>query len=290
VTEYFLRACGVLDVEGPDRESFLQGQLTQDVRGLAPGEARPTAGLTARGKLLYLARIVGAEDRIRILVPDVSHERVVAHLRKYAAFQKVTVTDRSADYSVVGIYPGPLPADVFQGMTALAGEAEFAAEVVVPSADREAFLGRMEAAGARVLSEPEAEVRRVAAGRPRFGVEAGEDTFPGELGIEEAISRTKGCYVGQEIVARMKTYGKVPRRLVGFRFPDGPIGAGETLKRPDQEAPGKIEQGRVTSSVSSPGLGPIGLGFAFREVQPGDRLVSVREPSLSAIVGPPRFS
>ena len=260
------------------------------MRGLAPGETRPAAGLTPKGKLLYLARIVGGVDRMRLLVPGPSRERVLAHLQKYAVFQKVAVTDRSADFSVVGIYGGVPSRELAGDAAVLAGEDEFAANVLVAPADLGAFLDRLEQAGIRRVTDEEAEIRRVLAGRPRFGSEAGEDTFPDELGIEEAISRTKGCYVGQEIVARMKTYGRLPRRMVGYRFPDGPIAAGELLKRPEEEAPGKIEQGRVTSSVLSPRLGPVGLGFAFRDVLPGDRLVSARDPSLSAIVCPPRFS
>jgi len=288
--EYFVRSTAVLDVEGPDRETFLQGQLTQDVRNLSHGEARPAAGLTPKGKLIFLARVVGLPDRIRLILPEISRERVRSHFSKYAAFQKVTVSDRTADFVRVGIY-GPDEADPFPpGGMRLGGEGEFGSEILVPAGEVAAFLEMLDRAGGRRVSQEEAEVRRVEAGRPRFGAEADEETFPDELGIEEAISRTKGCYVGQEIVARVKTYGRVNRRLVGFRFPDGPIGAGSRLKLPQEDAPGKIEQGRVTSSVLSPRLGPIGLGFAFRDVREGDRLVAAGGPPLQAVVSPPRFA
>jgi len=92
--------------------------------------------------------------------------------------------------------------------------------------------------------------------------------------------------VGQEVVARLRTYGRVNRRLVGFRFPDGLVPGGSRLKRPGElrGAPSKIEPGRVTSAAVSPLFGPIGLGFAFRDVLPGDRLVSFEDPSRAADV------
>jgi folate-binding protein YgfZ len=108
--------------------------------------------------------------------------------------------------------------------------------------------------------------------------------LPDEVGMDDAISPTKGCYVGQEVVARLRTYGRVNRRLVSFRFPEGPIAAGDSLRLPDEEKPSKVSAGRVTSSVHSPRFGAIGLGYAFRDVAPGARLVSDTNSALSAIV------
>jgi hypothetical protein len=76
----------------------------------------------------------------------------------------------------------------------------------------------------------------------------------------------------------------VNRRLVSFRFPEGPVAAGDLLRLPDEERPSKVEAGRVTSSVHSPLLGAIGLGYAFRDVASGARLVSVSRPHLGAII------
>ena len=286
--EYFLRPSGVLDVEGPDRETFLQGQLTQDVRGLAPGEVRSAAALTPRGKLIFLARLVAAADRFRLVVPAVSRSRALDHLKKYAVFQKVTISDRSEEVARLGTYGGE-PPELPQGATRVPGEGEFDSDILVPAPQLEEFQKRLALEGARSISPEDADVRRIEAGRPRFGAEADENSFPDELLLEEAISRTKGCYVGQEIVARMKTYGRVNRRLVAFRFPEGSIGVGERLRREDETAPGKIEQGRVTSAVLSPRLGAIGLGFAFRDVSPGTRLVAVGDPSRGAVVCEPGF-
>src|SRR5262249_43959693 len=132
---YFLRPTAVLDVEGPDREAFLQGQLTQDVVQLSPGEARPTAGLTPKGKLIFLARVVGLPDRIRLLLPELSRERVRGHLSKYALFQKVTISDRTADFVRIGIYGEDAPDALPPGALRLAGEGEFGSEVLLPASE-----------------------------------------------------------------------------------------------------------------------------------------------------------
>jgi folate-binding protein YgfZ len=282
------RAPGVLDVEGPDRVSFLQGQLTQDVRGLAPGEVRPAAGLTPKGKLLYVARLVGLPEALRLLVPLSLLESVTAHLRKYAAFQKVTVTDRSAAWLRVGLYAdgSGKPAsedDPPRGALRLPGEGEFAWEILAPAAEREALEAWLCRAGSVEAAEEFAEARRVEAGRPRFGSDMDATNLPDEVNLEPAISRTKGCYVGQEIVARLATYGRVNRRLVGFRFPHGAIPVGSRLAHPDAAADRKIEWGRVTSEALSPAFGSIGLGFAFRDVAPGASLLWLDDPSRSAI-------
>ncbi len=280
---YRIRAAAILDVTGPDRISFLQGQLTQDVRLVELGQVLPAAGLTPKGKLLFMARLIGMPDRLRLLLPAASGAPVLAHLKKYAVFQKVGIEDRSADLSRVGIVGPPLPSSAAgTDSISLPGDAEFVSELLVPAAGIEAARARLASAGLVALDDASAEVLRVEAGRPRFGQDADESHLPDEVGLSEAISTTKGCYVGQEIVARLRTYGRVNRRLVGFHFPDGAIPAGTILTRPGEE-PGKIEIGRVTTCVESPRRGAIGLGWAFRDIAPGDRLASVEAPERAAI-------
>ncbi|HMA19009.1 MAG TPA: hypothetical protein VKS03_11270 [Thermoanaerobaculia bacterium] len=281
-----IRPAGILDVVGPDRESFLQGQLTQDVRGMKPGEVRGAAGLSPKGKLLFIARVVGLEDRIRLLVSDVSREPVYEHLSKYAVFSKVTIEDRSSDIVRVGLYGPeaarfPLPEPAVR----LPGEGELSGEILVASDRLAGLQDVLRAAGFPEVSLETAEVLRVEAGRPRFGSDMDAANLPDEVGMDEAISTTKGCYVGQEVVARLRTYGRVNRRLVRFRFPEGPITAGSALRRPDEGVPSTVEAGRVTSSVVSPRWGAIGLGYVFRDVARGARLISVSKPELSAVVG-----
>ena len=288
---YRVRPCGVLDVAGGDRVAFLQGQLTQDVKAMASGEVRPTAGLTPKGRIVFLARVLALPDTLRLLVPFDAREGILAHLKKYVIFQKVAIADRSSDFALVGLY-GPRAAGIAapDGAIPVPREGEFSAEVLVSSASLEDFERILADAGAAKVTDATAEVLRVEAGRPRFGSDVDDSHFPDEVGLDAAISTTKGCYVGQEIVARTRTYGRVNRRLVGFRFPDGLLAAGALLKRPEEPEPGKVEQGRVTSAVASPVFGAIGLGYAFRDVPEGARLVSAEGAPRAAIVSGLPFS
>jgi folate-binding protein YgfZ len=281
-----MRFAAILEVGGPDRVAFLQGQLTADIAALGMGEVRPAAGLTPKGKLIFLARIQVLPDRLRLLVSGSSRTRVLEHLRKYAVFQKASIVDASDDLLRIGLY-GPQPDRLDQPpgeAVRLPGEGEFSAEMIAPAGAREEIEVWLRARGSALLSEETAEVLRVEAGRPRFGQDADESHLPDEVGLEAAISTTKGCYVGQEVVARLRTYGRVNRRLVGFRFPQTRVPPGALLKKPEEPSAGKVEQGRITSSVVSPRFGPIGLGYAFREVPVGGILVWAEDPSGSALV------
>jgi folate-binding protein YgfZ len=280
-----VRPAGILDVTGEDRVAFLQGQLTQEMRDLAPGETRETAGLTPKGKLLFVARAVGLPDRIRLVLSTLLRGPVLAHLRKYLLASRAAIEDRSNDFSRVGLYGPdaaamPTPADVLL----LPGEGEFCAELLAPVAMQSELERLLEGAGSKPVPAEAAEILRLEAARPRFGTDMDSTNLPDEVGLASAISTTKGCYVGQEVVARLRTYGRVNRRLVRFRFSKRPIEPGTVLRRPDDETPGRIEAGRVTSSGLSPVLGPIGLGYAFRDVADGDRLLSVSSAGDAAIV------
>ena len=271
---YRVRPSAVLDVAGADREAFLQGQLTSDVRLVAAGRVLPVAGLSPKGKLIFAGKLAPADDRLRLVIPARLRETVLAHLKKYAVFQKVALEDRTLDFVRVGI-AGEFPRSTAGGIS-LGRDGEFHEDRLLAAPDAEEFTRALDAAGGRALRPEEAEVLRVEAGRPRFGQDYDESNLPDEVGMEDAISTTKGCYVGQEIVARLRTYGRVNRRLVGFRFPDGTVPEGSLLERPgtarDPSGRPETAPGRVTSSVQSPRFGAIGLGWAFRDVPEGGEL------------------
>jgi tRNA-modifying protein YgfZ len=136
-------------------------------------------------------------------------------------------------------------------------------------------------AGSLPVSEEIAEILRVEAGRPLLGKDADDTNLPEEVGLSGAISATKGCYVGQEIVARLRTHGRINRRLVGFRFSSGPVSEGTVFPNPEKP---DHELARVTSAVESPRFGSIGLGTAFRDVGEGFSLSDSREPERVAVV------
>ncbi|MDQ6894841.1 MAG: hypothetical protein M3167_19470 [Acidobacteriota bacterium] len=278
-----VRPAAVVDVVGPDREAFLQGQVTSDVRRLADAgtPALPTAGLSPKGKLIFVARLTAPGDRLRLVLPSALRETVLAHLKKYAVFQKVSLEDRTEDFARIGIR-GEAP-DPLEGEIPMGPDGEFDDDRLVPAASREGFVRALEARGGRLLPPDEAEVLRVEAGRPRFGHDFDGSNLPDEVGLDDAISTSKGCYVGQEIVARMRTYGRINRRIVGFHFPDGGIPAGARLERP-ASPPARAEPGRVTTSVVSDRFGAIGLGWAFHDVPIGAELVSEGAPPRRAVL------
>ena len=259
------------------------------MRDLSAGSSRFAAGLTPQGKLLYAGRLVALEDRfLLVLEADAdAAEAARAHLARYAAFQKVSVAVSPA-WSVASLL-GPRGPDVALPREAirLPGRGETSAQVLFPEGSRDAIERLLDAEGSIALSEGAVEILRVEAGRPRFGRDAAPGSFPQEVGLGDAIAPDKGCYVGQEIVARLRTYAKVQRRLVGFRFPEGPVATGTVFPNPDKPAQ---ELGRVTSSVVSLRFGPIGLGLAFRGVPEGARLESPGKASPRAVVAAIPFS
>ena len=276
------RALAVLAVEGADRAAFLQGQLTQDVDRLAVGESLPAAGLTPKGKLLYFGRIRNAGDRFLLLIPLAARAAVAAHLGKYAVFQRVVVRDVTEEHGVLGLYgPDAAKPSPPEACVGLPPEGEFSAEVLGPAERIDLWSEELSRAGSPAVSAATAEILRVEAGRPRLGQDADETNLPQEVNLSEAISLTKGCYVGQEVVARLRTYGRLNRRLVGFRFPGHPVAKGAVFPNPDKP---DHEWARVTSAVDSPKFGPIGLGLAFREIPEGETLSDPSDPERIAIV------
>jgi folate-binding protein YgfZ len=129
-------------------------------------------------------------------------------------------------------------------------------------------------------NEAELEIRRVEAGLPRYGVDVSEDHFPFEANLDRAISMTKGCYIGQEVVARASARGHANKLLRGLRLAgEGPVAPGTAIAAAARE-----DAGKVTSSVVSPRFGPIALGYVHKsawdpgtEVRAGDRPAVVVE-------------
>ena len=274
---------GVIDVTGRDGESFLQGLCTNDVRGLGADAAVWAAALTPTGKVRFQFRASRRDSRIRLLLDGDRVAVAATHLRKYSVFREARIEEPS---------PRPLRFDFYDAVPTLPDSADrwprffeiLETRLVAPEA-APALESELAAAGGALISEEEREARRIEAGRPRDGVDVDESRTPDEAGLGGAVSTTKGCYVGQEVVARMRTYGRLPRRLVAFHFSNGPLPApGSRLITPGN-AP--KEAGKVTSAALSPRLGPIGLGYAARDVPDGDVLAFADDPSRFARVAPP---
>ncbi len=278
---------GRLAVVGPDRESWLQGMVTADVKKLEVGAGCAATVVTVKGKLLATLRVFKRPDELWI---DLDAERVAPaldHLRRHIIMEECELVDRSAETAMLGLH-GPraralLGAEplaehrqaqlVVGGQPLLAiGSQELGLEGfdlwLTPGACAPAWTKLLNA-GATPLGFDAAEILRVEAGRPRFGAELDEDVLPMEAGLERAIAYDKGCYVGQEVIARVSHRGHVNRKLAGLWISgDAPAEAGATLTREGKPA-GEVRSSLVSERFRS----PIALGYVRREaLTPGTTL------------------
>ena len=300
---------GRLEVHGPDAAEYLQGQVTNDVLALESRQGCYAALLDPKGHLVSDMRILSdGPARLAIDLEPAAHEAVMKHLRMYKIGRQVQVDDRNGERGCLSLI-GPRARGVFEAAGKIdSGEAVPAAEhawaraavegtpVLLIATDAgldvqveadggaDRLAGRLgavrdalAAAGAQPVGEEAADVLRIERGRPRFGVDMSPATLPAEAGIvERDVSFTKGCYVGQEPVARMHHRGRPNRRLRGLLL-SATVAPGAPVTSGDKEV------GRLTSSVTSPRLGPIGLVILRREVEAG-AAVLVGDPAVGARV------
>jgi tRNA-modifying protein YgfZ len=288
---------GQIAVAGRDRASYLQGLLTNDVQSLAPGTGCYSAWLTPQGRMLTDLHVFESGDMLLLDVPAAELAPTLARLDQFLFSEDVQLADMSASLRGVWVHGPDAPAIVartLSGVDDLAAwtgyrnaRATFADEpVVVARVDQlgvpgfclyvappeeDALRGALAAAGAPPASPEALEAARIEAGYPVFGIDMTTDTIPLEAGIEQrAISFTKGCYVGQEVIIRVlhRGQGRVARKLVTLRID------GDEPKRGAKLIAGEKEVGAVTSAARSPRDGVLALGYVHRDfVAPGSALV-----------------
>ena len=291
-------ARGMLLVKGADALEYLQGQLTNDVEALQPGAGCYAALLDRKGHLQGDMRVLRLhDDDVWLDTEAEARDRVLRHLQMYSVGREVEVQDASDAWAIVSLIgPGsaevagaPVPAaehaqGFFErdGIEILVVATDTGMDLIVRSDQREALRELLSANGAVEVSEAAAEILRVESGRPRFGKEMSERTIPQEAGINDrAVSFTKGCYIGQETVARLHYKGKPNRQLRGLRL-TAPAQDGDPV------AVGDREVGNVGTAVISPAHGPIALAILRREAELGTTVLvgesveaTVTEPSVS---------
>ena len=283
---------GKLAVSGPDAADFLQGQLTNDVEALAPGEGCYAALLNRKGHMQADMRVLrlGPEEIWLDTEPE-ARDAVVRHLSMYRIGRELDLVEDAERAILSAIGPqaaeltgaGPLSPEhahreiELGGAVCRAVATDLGIDLICAAADAEAIAGALIAAGAVQVGEAAAEILRVESGRPRFGREMTTATIPQEAGIDDrAVSFTKGCYIGQETVARLHYKGKPNRHLRGLRL-EAPATDGDAIVFDGREV------GRLGTAVLSPALGPLALAVVRREAQPGDR-VEVGERAIGAAV------
>jgi folate-binding protein YgfZ len=281
--------CGLLDrsargklaIRGAEAAEYLQGQVTNEVEALRPGEGCYAALLDRKGHLQADLRVLRtAEDEFLLDTEVAGLEAARRHLQTYNIGRDAEVAEETGERALLSLI-GPRSAEVaavarrgehdsqqteIAGVECLAITTGDGVDLACEVAGREALLAELVERGAAEIGEQAAEIARIESGIPRFGAEMTVTTMPAEAGIvERAVSFTKGCYIGQETVARLHYRGKPNRHLRGLRF-DAPAASGTALLL------GERQVGEVGSACVSPALGPIGLAILRREAEPGTSL------------------
>ena len=280
---------GKVTVTGRDRQAFLQGMLTNDVKALAPGQGAGAAFLDAHGKAMALLHVYALEDRVLIELPPSLTEKTLERLDHFLISEKAYFEAADAAFAVFAVQ-GPNASRVLSTLAgreiALAplahAEAEIAGAPVRVMHRREgnvqgfhgwtaiahgpALWHALVSAGAVPVGMDALNTLRVEAGVPWYGHDVDETFIFPETRLESLVSFTKGCYIGQEVVARVKYRGHVNRALSGLVLEGDRVPASGARV----VAEGK-DIGRITSAVWSPALGhPIALGYVRREhFEPG---------------------
>jgi folate-binding protein YgfZ len=270
-----------LVLTGEDRVRFLHGMVTNDIEGLKPGQGCHAAMLTTKGKMLADLVVYADAEALMLVLDGGLRDKIKAVLDKHIIMDDVEVADVT-DTPELGVWGDDAPAAIARatGLDAAALAALPHYHFLTKGAVRVARAPELGGVGfhlfgdVRVEGEPlddaAFEERRIEAGTPRYGVDMGEDRLPIEAGISDAVSFTKGCYLGQEVIARATNLGHINRRLVGLVLDgDAPAAPGAKLSSPT-----RAEAGWVTSSVHSRRLGrPIALGYVHRTLwDPGTQL------------------
>ena len=298
---------GLIRITGPDRTKFLQGLITNDVMGLTEGQGLYAAILNPKGRMLADLRIYAIQEALLVDLDREITDKTVQILNRYKLISKAKLedlTDSLVHLAVYGPSAKPLlekvlgsplphppqedlefssipvqwrgqPIYIIQSM--YTGEEGY--DLLVPAQQGGALWKEVLDAGSsfgiRPIGLEALESLRVEAGIPRYGIDMDENTFPPEAGLEEkAISYTKGCYVGQETIARIKTYGQVHRKLMGLILEAGP--SDPLPQHNDKILKNGEEAGFVTSAVHSPVLNKnIALGYIRRKMIQADLQVTV---------------
>jgi folate-binding protein YgfZ len=279
--------CGLLDrsergklaLTGAGAKEFLQGQVSNDVEALTPGSGCYAVFLTPKGKMLGDLRILDLGSELLLDTERARLQELFNLIRRFSIGFELELHKRTLERGLVSLIGPDAPelcgarglgpeehanaAIKIRGFAAVAVRTDVGVDLLCDSAETTALIAVLGEAGAVPVREEAVECLRVEHGRPRYGLDLDDSVIPQEAGLNErAVSFSKGCYVGQETVARLYYRGKPNRHLRGLRL-SAPARTGEELHA------GGRAVGRVGSVAVSPGLGPIALGFVRREVEPG---------------------
>ncbi len=269
----------LLVAHGADAVEYVHDQLTNDITSLAPGEGCYAALLNRKGQMQADLRVLRmSPDELLLDCEQAGRDALGAHLGLYRVGREVEFENLAESHAVLSVIGpaagaltgiGPLGSEHAHrevsrwGVAARAVATDLGLDLICRREDVAALSEGLAEAGVERVDDAAAEIARVESGRPRFGREMTTETIPQEAGINErAVSFSKGCYIGQETVARLHYRGKPNRHLRGLRLAE-PVPGGALIRL------GERELGRVGTAVLSPAHGPIALAIVRREAEPG---------------------
>ena len=269
-------------VTGEDRVRFLNGQLTNELRDAKPAQTIYACVLTAKGKLCGDLFVTPLEDAFLLDCHPSHRETLLTRLEKYAIADEIEFSDQTDELTLFHTLAPELPKAILPEGT-VSRSNRFDAEgydLLVPAALKKVVPQLLQE---KVLEPAQVETFRIESGIPEWGHELSEDVIPNEAGLDKrAVSYTKGCYVGQEVISRLKSLGHVNRKLCGVQ-----LISGSTLTAGDKLVNDSGRQiGTVTSAAKSDRLGGwIGLAYVRRNFdQPGSRYL-LQHPNNSDLIG-----
>jgi folate-binding protein YgfZ len=276
---------GKLLLTGAEAAEYLQGQVTNDVEALAPGQGCYAALLTHKGKVVADMRILRGPDWLWIDTEPHALRALARNVQMYSIGRDVQTTDVTSERAILSLV-GPAaraaldvepPAEEHawvEGDHGIYVATDLGVDVICDAAGADAVRAAL---GIERVSEEAAECVRIEAGRPRHGIDFAAETIPQEAGLNDrAVSFTKGCYVGQETVARLHYKGKPNRHLRGLKLSE-PGQTGDAVVLGDRQV------ALLGSTAVSPVHGPIALALVRREAAPGAE-VAVGDRGLPATV------
>jgi tRNA-modifying protein YgfZ len=284
---------GKLALSGAEAKEFLQGQVSNDVLALSPGTGCYATLLTPKGKMLADLRILDAGEELLLDTERVALQELFNVIRRFSLGYDAVLHKRTVECGLLSLL-GPESARVAGAQSLGSDEhthepvrvgsvearvirTELGVDLLCDAADTEALTATLIGAGAMKISEATADTVRVERGRPRYGIDLDDTVIPQEADLNgRAVSFTKGCYVGQETVARLYYRGKPNRHLRGLRLAT-PVDTGAEITFGDRVV------GHLGSVAQSPSLGPVALALVRREAPPGSQ-VQVGPDEIDAVV------
>jgi folate-binding protein YgfZ len=265
----------ILRFSGHDRVRYLNGQVSNDVRKLSPGSAMYACVMTAKGRMSGDVYVTAMPDLLQVDADPILADSLPIRFERYIIADDVTLDDVSGSFGLLHVIGGDETALRSEGI-ATAVSIRYGLSGVDLTGPIRAIAARFREIADKlpVIDDSMAEIFRIEAGIPRWGYELTEDTIPVEAGLQHtAISYEKGCYIGQEVISRLKSIGHVNRILCGLVPADGKTGlvAGYILY--DSETSEK-PVGSVTSGAFSFDLDvPVALGYLKRDIKTAGLIV-----------------